>query len=115
MAHANSSQWNTVATQVFGTASRFRRLLLRLHDSASCRHAFPAPARHHWRLLLPLRGIQSTRRLRENVRVEEICVPLVGHQLRQASYEHPAPRLSCWSPVSASSPHRTRGTSQVLL
>src|SRR6266568_1910021 len=115
MAHANFSQWNTVAPQVFGTASRFRPLLPRLHASASCRHTFPATARHHWRLLLPLRGIQSPRRLRENVRVEEICVPLVGHQLRQASHEHPAPRLSCRPAVSASSPHRTRGTSQVLL
>ena len=34
------------------------------------------------RLLLPLRGVEGTRRMRENVRDAEVCVALVGDILR---------------------------------
>jgi len=108
MAHANFSQGNTLAPPALRSAPRLGSLLPRRRVSSSRRHAFPAAPRPHGRLLLPLRGIQSPRRLRENVRVQKICLPLVGHQLRQASLEHATPRRQRRPEISASTPHRTR-------
>jgi len=42
------------------------------------------------RLLLCLRGIARARRLRENMRVEEVRYAMVGHHLHQTA--HAAPR-----------------------
>ena len=105
MAHANLSQWNTLAPQVFRPATRLGCLLPRLSASASRRHAFPAAQRSLWRLLLSLRRIQNPWPLRENVRVQEIRIPLVGHQLRQAPHEHATPRFPRRPPLPASRPH----------
>ena len=108
MAHANFSHWNTLAPPALRSAPRLGSLLPRRRVASSRKHAFHAAPRPHGRLLLPLRGIQSARRLRENVRVQEICVPLVDHQLRQTSHEHSAPRFQCRPAIPASTPHRTR-------
>jgi hypothetical protein len=42
----------------------------------------------HAGMLLRLRGIGRARRLREDVRVEEVCCAVVGHQLRQAAHAY---------------------------
>ncbi len=108
MAHANFSHWNTLAPQVSTPLSHFSTLLPRLCVSSFCRHAFSPPPRPCGRLLLSLRRIQSSRRLRENVRVQKIRLPLVGHQLRQASPEHSASQFPRRPALFASPPHRTR-------
>lgn len=108
MAHANFSHWNTFAPRALRPPARPSHLLVCRRTSASCGHAFPAAPCTHRRMLLPLRGIQSARRLCQDVRVQKIRVSLVGHQLRQASHEHAAPRLSCRPALSASPQHRTR-------
>lgn len=108
MAHANFSQWDNLAPQVLSQAARINNLFTRGSASSSCGYAFPAALRSHFQLLLPLRGIQGARRLREDVRVQEIRVSLVGHQLRQAAHEHAPPRFSRRPALPASRPRRTR-------
>lgn len=108
MAHASFSQWNTFAPQAFNSFARLGHLLLRRRASSSRRHALPATERSVWRLLLPLCRIQSARRLREDVRIQEIRVPLVGHHLRQAAHEHATPRFARRPPLPTSRPRRTR-------
>lgn len=91
--HANFPRGNTGASLVFSPPARRHNLFARRGASPSRRHAVAASWHPHRWLLLPLRRIQGARRLREDVRVEEIRVSLVGHQLREASHEHTARRF----------------------
>jgi len=72
------------------------------HSLAACRH--PGSVTQYagdW-LLLPLCGIEAARQLRKDVRIQEICVPLVGQELREATHEHTKARLACRTAVPTS-------------
>jgi len=108
MAHANFSHWNVLALQVFNPACCLRTLLPCRRVAASRQHAVSAPLCPHWRLLLPLRRIESARRLRENVRVQEIRVPLVGNTLRKTPHAYACTRLPRRPAIPPPWSHRTR-------
>ncbi len=48
------------------------------------RYLGPDSTHSRRRVLLPLFAVQRPRRLHQNVRIAEVCFPLVGHHLRQA-------------------------------
>src|SRR5438874_6262907 len=67
----------------------YTTLFRSLHPLASCRHPGSVARYADGWLLLPLCGIEAARRLHKDVRIQEICVPLVGQELREArSEEH---------------------------
>src|SRR5207237_1268456 len=81
-----------------------------LHPLASCRHPGSVARYADGWLLLPLCGIEAARRLHKDVRIQEICVPLVGQELREATHEHTQARLARRTAVPTSQAVRARGT-----
>lgn len=70
----------------------------------SRRHAGNAALGSRGRLFLPLLGIAPARRLREAVRLEEICLALVGHQMRETSHADAEKRFTRRPEIPASRP-----------
>ena len=66
------------------------------------------------RLLLPLLGIAPARRLREAVRLEEICLALVGHQMRETSHADTEKRFTRRPEIPASRPFRACPTAALV-
>lgn len=110
MGHAALPHWNILCPPALGAATRLSDLLVRFRPSFAGRHAFSAAPYSHRRLLLPLRRIESSRRLCEDVRLKAIRISLEGCQLRETSHEHAAARLACRPAFSPSRPRRTRRT-----
>ena len=115
MGHAKLPQWNTRGPPTSCPAAPRGYLLVRLLPAAAGRYAFAAAASSNRRLLLPLCGIETARRLREDVRVQEICLSLVGDEVRETSHEHADPRLPRRAKIPASRTRGTRGASEVVL
>ena len=94
MGHAALPLCKTLRRPSFLTASRRGNLPARLGAAAGCRYDNTvAPYAHRW-LLLRLCGIEARGRLRKDMRIQEICVSLVGQELREAAHEHAEARLA---------------------
>ena len=94
MGHAALPLCKTLPRPSFLTASRRGNLPARLGAAAARRYDNTvAPYAHRW-LLLPLYGIEARGRLRKDMRIQEICVSLVGQELREAAHEHAEARLA---------------------
>lgn len=94
MGHAALPLCKTLRPPSLLTPFRRGSLPARLGAAAACRyHNTAAPYADRW-LLLPLRGIEARGRLRKDVRIQEICVSLVGQELREAAHEHAEARLA---------------------
>ena len=94
MGHAALPLCKTLRRPSLLTASRRGDLPACLGAAAACRyHNTVAPYADLW-LLLPLYGIEARGRLRKDVRIQEICVSLVGQELREAAHEHAEARLA---------------------
>jgi len=110
MAHAKFPRWNTLRNGILPAPGYGKHLPSRLLAPAARRYALSAAPRPHGRMLLPLCGIQRSRRLRENVRLKTLCLSLVGGEMREASHAHASARLPRRPAVSASPPLRTRAS-----
>lgn len=94
MGHAALPLCKTLRPPSLLTPFRRGSLPARLGAAAACRyHNTAAPYADRW-LLLPLCGIEARGRLRKDVRIQEICVSLVGQELREAAHEHAEARLA---------------------
>lgn len=94
MGHAGLPLCKTLRPPSLLTPFRRGSLPARLGAAAACRyHNTAAPYADRW-LLLPLCGIEARGRLRKDVRIQEICVSLVGQELREAAHEHAEARLA---------------------
>lgn len=94
MGHAVLPFCKTPRRPSFLTAFRRGNLPACLGAAPACRyHNTVAPYADRW-LLLPLCGIEARGRLRQDVRCQEICVSLVGQELREAAHEHAEARLA---------------------
>lgn len=94
MGHAGLPLCKTLRPPSLLTPFRRGSLPVRLGAAAACRyHNTAAPSAVRW-LLLPLCGIEARGRLRKDVRIQEICVSLVGQELREAAHEHAEARLA---------------------
>lgn len=94
MGHAALPLSKTLRPPSLPTPFRRGSLPARLGAAAACRyHNTSAPYADRW-LLLPLCGIEARGRLRKDVRIQEICVSLVGQELREAAHEHAEARLA---------------------
>jgi hypothetical protein len=71
------------------------------------RHAAKCSSRE---VLLPLLGISRARRLRKNVRVEALCLPLVGKNLRETPHAVAGSQFQRRPPLPPPRPRRTRQT-----
>lgn len=94
MGHAALPLCKTLRPPSLLTPFRRGSLPARLGAAAACRyHNTAAPYADRW-LLLPLCGIEARGRLCKDVRIQEICVSLVGQELREAAHEHAEARLA---------------------
>lgn len=94
MGHAALPLCKTLRPPSLLTPFRRGSLPARLGAAAACRyHNTSAPYADRW-MLLPLCGIEARGRLRKDVRIQEICVSLVGQELREAAHEHAEARLA---------------------
>lgn len=102
MGHAALPLCKKLRPPSFLTPFRRGSLPARLGVAAACRyHHTAAPYADRW-LLLPLCGIEARGRLRKDVRIQEICVSLVGQELREAAHEHAEARLARWTAIPTS-------------
>ena len=85
-----------------------RNLHPRVLDHPSGGHARTAAPSLLGRLLLPLCGITPARRLREDVRFEEIRFAVVGKNLREAPHADTGRQFACRPAVPSSRPGRAR-------
>jgi hypothetical protein len=115
MAHATFRQGNIPRASASLSGAGRRDFSPRLRAPAPGQHARAAARRSVRELLLPVFGIAAAWRLREDVRNQKKCASLVGHELREASPAHAARRFPRRPAVPASSPRRTRTTSEIVL
>jgi hypothetical protein len=66
-------------------------------------------------VLLPLLGITHARRLRKNVRVEALCLPLVGKNLCETPHAFTRPQFQRRPPLPPPRPRRTRSTANAAI
>jgi len=88
------------------------RRIPRAHRGGLCfrarRHFRTSPSNHSGRLLLWLCPVKNFGWLRQNVRVAQICLALVGSHLRKAAHNHSDREVRRRAKVATSRPRRTR-------
>lgn len=112
--NANFPPRNALRQALFGSSRQCRD---HSPDALTCRawqypgNAAPGCAR---RMLLPMCGIKTGRRLRKNLRPEKIRFPLVGKELRETAHAYSRARLQRRPALPASRPGGTRPRGEVL-